>query len=765
MAQLEVGIGAEISGLVGGLNDAEKHIDGFVNKVNGIGKIGDVLQGIGQKMTVGLTLPIVGLGAAAIKAFGDIESLQKGLEAVMGSSAAASAEFDRLKEVAKLPGLGMQEAVKGSINLQAIGISADKSREILSQFGNAVASVGKGRAEFERAIYGVQQLANTDFPLGEDLNIIKDALPQVSNLLTEAFGANRSDQLAAMGVSSKEVLDVILKGLGDLPRVSGGIKGAFENLGDSIQTSLGRIGAVINKSFDISAIIDKVTSGIDSMVSAFESLDPALQKGIIVLGGVVAAAGPLLTIIGGVMAMLPTLMTGIGALSTAFAALTGPIGLVTLGLVGVVAAVVDNWDKIKPYILNTINWFRDVYNESLIVRAGVQAIAVQFQNAFAIVGGVLSGAYSQIKNFVKTALDVFAGFGTALKGVLTLDPSLIGKGYSEVANAMVRGVASGIERSATSIKAIGANIAGNIFSGIDNVFSNAKLPKLTSLGGVVNEHQVEEETKKAIIGGTTKGAQAAVSSLTSTLPQTLEPIKGTMRGFMNDFGQEFTNWFDMTEAADKMKRGIGTITTQLEEATATWGAQIEDFLSRASDWGSFLNDAIGLAFDSVVDTIHGSFEAIGEAMATGDNVFKAFGNAVLGSIGNFLSDLGKMMIQYGVAGMAFAILSKALLNPLTAVPAAGAMIAAGAVLAAVGGAIKGAISGRGSSSSGSYSGSTSGINTRTQTGTPQYQATYSNSNSGGFNGTVVFEIEGQKLVGVLSNTLQRNRRLGGQFEL
>ena len=192
-AELKIGIGADNSGLKQGLQDAEAQISAFVSKVGKIGQIGEQLSSIGQKMSVGLTLPIIALGGSAIKAYGDIQSLQKGLEAVMGSAGSASKEFERLKEVSRLPGLGMQEAVRGSINLQAIGIDADKARGILSQFGNAVASVGKGKAEFERAIYGVQQLANTDFPLGEDLNIIKDALPQVSNLLKEAFGSSRSD--------------------------------------------------------------------------------------------------------------------------------------------------------------------------------------------------------------------------------------------------------------------------------------------------------------------------------------------------------------------------------------------------------------------------------------------------------------------------------------------------------------------------------------------------------------------------------------------
>lgn len=282
-AELKIGIGADNSGLNKGLQDAEKQITAFVNKIEKIANVGEQLSSIGQKMSVGLTLPILALGGSAVKAYGDIQSLQKGMEAVMGSSAAAGKEFEKLKEVARLPGLGMEEAVKGSINLQAIGIDADRSRKILSQFGNAVASVGKGKAEFERAIYGVQQLANTDFPLGEDLNIIKDALPQVSNLLKEAFGTSRSDELAKMGVSSKQVLDTITAGLEKLPRVTGGINGAFENLGDSMKTSLARIGKIIDDTFDISGIIDKLTGYLDSAVSAFENLSPAVQKSILVV--------------------------------------------------------------------------------------------------------------------------------------------------------------------------------------------------------------------------------------------------------------------------------------------------------------------------------------------------------------------------------------------------------------------------------------------------------------------------------------------------
>src|SRR5690606_19122085 len=97
--------------------------------------------------------------------YGKLQSLEKGLAAVAGSTGAAQKQLEELREVAKLPGLGLEEAVRGSIALQAIGISADEAKRAILQFGNAVATVGKGRAELDRALYGLQQLANTDFPL------------------------------------------------------------------------------------------------------------------------------------------------------------------------------------------------------------------------------------------------------------------------------------------------------------------------------------------------------------------------------------------------------------------------------------------------------------------------------------------------------------------------------------------------------------------------------------------------------------------------
>src|SRR5699024_3689569 len=90
------------------------------------------------------------MGIMAVRAYGRLEALEKGLAAVAGSTEAAKSQLNDLREVAKLPGLGLEEAVRGSISFQAIGISADVAKNAILQFGNAVATVGKGRAELDR---------------------------------------------------------------------------------------------------------------------------------------------------------------------------------------------------------------------------------------------------------------------------------------------------------------------------------------------------------------------------------------------------------------------------------------------------------------------------------------------------------------------------------------------------------------------------------------------------------------------------------------
>lgn len=164
------------------------------------------------------------------------------------------------------------------------------------------------------------------------------------------------------------------------------------------------------------------------------------------------------------------------------------------------------------------------------------------------------------------------------------------------------------------------------------------------------------------------------------------------------------------------------------------------------------NELIG---NSIANTFANLGDAIGGALANGGNVLKAVGQSLLSSLGGFLSDMGGLLIKYGTLAVLKGKLDLAILSGGPVSIAAGvAAIAVGVALKAAGGAIGNAARGGGGSRSVSGGNSVSSPTSSTS------------SSGGGFSGgTVVFEISGQSLIGVLSNTLDKNRRLGGSLGL
>jgi hypothetical protein len=201
----------------------------------------------------------------------------------------------------------------------------------------------------------------------------------------------------------------------------------------------------------------------------------------------------------------------------------------------------------------------------------------------------------------------------------------------------------------------------------------------------------------------------------------------------------------------KVKELPGVIKASLamlpEEVSASLVAMTQALMDFNTKAGEIISGAL-------VNTFAGIGAAIGGALASGGNVLKAIGGSLLSSLGGLLTDMGKMAIQVGVGLLAIKTALKSL-NPAVAIGAGVALIALGSFFSSKSSSIGGSVGGGGR---GASSSSGSGANNQSFT---------SSGFSGGGNngGTVVFEIAGQKLIGVLSNTLNANRRLGGQLGL
>jgi tape measure domain-containing protein len=338
-------------------------------------RFGQNMSNLGSTLTQSLTLPIIGVGAAALKSFADMEKLQNGLIAIMGSSEGAAIELEKLRKVAENPGLALPEVVKASASLQSVGLSADAARETITQFGNAVARAGGGAEQFSGVTLALSQISAVGKVTQEDLNQIKERLPEFARVMKEEFGTVTAEGIRAIGVNSEEFITRSVSALSKLERANGGLGNAFDNLKDNVTNSLAELGKAINNSLNLEAVFTALSEKINYLVEGFKGLNPATQEFIVKTALIVAAIGPAIFIVGKLITTFGALVGTIrlirttillmsSAISKAFASiLANPV---ILGVVAAIAAVgaialyvYDNWkaftDNFKNIWINIKN--------------------------------------------------------------------------------------------------------------------------------------------------------------------------------------------------------------------------------------------------------------------------------------------------------------------------------------------------------------------------------------------------------------------------
>ena len=365
LGKLNLKLGIDVSDLDKELGKVERTMSRFGSK----------MQNIGTTLTQSLTLPIIALGAASLKSFADIEKLQNGLIAIMGSSEDAAVEMEKLRKVAENPGLALPEVVKASASLQSVGMNADAARETITQFGNAVARAGGGAEQFDGVVLALSQISAVGKVTQEDLNQIKERLPEFARVMKEEFGVVTAEGIRELGISSEEFIKRSVGALGNLERANGGLANTFDNLKDNVGASLAELGKAINETLNLEAVAAALSAGLQRLVDGFKSLNPETQGFIVKAGLLVAALGPAIFIVGKLITTFSALigttrliMTTVKNLSTvisgAFAKiLANPAILgVTLAIaaVGAIALYVyDNWkafsDNFKNIWINIKN--------------------------------------------------------------------------------------------------------------------------------------------------------------------------------------------------------------------------------------------------------------------------------------------------------------------------------------------------------------------------------------------------------------------------
>jgi tape measure domain-containing protein len=331
-------------------------------------KFGQNMSNLGSTLTQSLTLPIIGVGAAALKSFADMEKLENGLIAIMGSSEGAAVELEKLRKVAENPGLALPEVVKASASLQSVGMNADAARETITQFGNAVARASGTPEDFSGVITALAQISAVGQVTQEDLNQIKTRLPEFARVMKEEFGTTTAEGIRDMGLSSEDFIKRTVSALSELERGQGGLANTFDNLKDNVSASLAELGKAINETLNLEAVAAALSAGLQRLVDGFKSLNPETQGFIVKAGLIVAAIGPAIFIVGKLISTFSALIGTTRLIMQTFEKLKGVIVSafttifknpailgVTLAIaaVGAIALYVyDNWKAFSDRFTN-----------------------------------------------------------------------------------------------------------------------------------------------------------------------------------------------------------------------------------------------------------------------------------------------------------------------------------------------------------------------------------------------------------------------------
>jgi hypothetical protein len=385
-----------------GLNDAESKTSKSASQMGAsLSKIGGSMQKVGGAMTLGVTTPIVTGMGLAVKAAMDSEAVMAEVEAVLKST----------------------------------GGAAGVTKESLIEYANAMSQVTKFDDE---AILSGQSMLLTF------TNIGKDVFPEASTAMlnmAEKFGSMDSAStqlgkalndpiagvgaLSRVGVTFSEEQQAMIKALMDTGNTAGAqsviiaeLNKEFGGLAEAAgSTTAGQLAIMQNQLGNLSEefgvilmpILIEFMKALLPIIQGFIDMDPAGQKTILIVGGIFAAIGPLITIIGTVVSAIGTLITFFGAAGAggtalaavgtflsgtvfpALAAIVTAIGAPFLLLIGAVLLLKVTWDKFGASAVNTITMVRDI-------------IAAGFQKAIWWVDS-LGGAFSGIARAMQGALD------------------------------------------------------------------------------------------------------------------------------------------------------------------------------------------------------------------------------------------------------------------------------------------------------------------------------------------------------------------------
>ena len=508
-------------------------------------------------------------------------------------------------------------------NISTYTKTTGDARSATTGFGGVMMAFAKETSKGERALAKVNMTYEglraqlQDQGLAETLFSLKDAFAAKGVQMTEFFGKaqavkNVMGTLGTQGENYKQILD-------DMGESANFTADAFEVLsqtpGFQIEKSINNIKLNFQEIGDIiMPVIAKLIQGIANAIQWFGNLDQATKNWALAIMGIIALAGPLLSFF--------------GFLTNVIAFIISPVGLVIAALAILGIAIYKNWNTVKKWIVAIVNYFVDLYNESMVFRGVIQFVILIFKQMWEQAKFSFGVIYDVIVSFANSAGNILSGVGKIIKGIFTGSWSTIKDGWKQTTNAMGDGFSNAMGKIEKRAKTFGENTAENMKTAVENTLSKEKIDFITEedvqrgVDGMVDwAKQGVEKVKAMFASGEEElnfedlfGAPPPMPTPTGT-----DDPSGTSGGGGGDEGQkEWKASLDSQKSAlrshlEGMGQGWKNYFGKQDEQWLSWGQKTQEITMAVTE---FIGDTLG-QMDAIAQQRHEN------KMITLDNEYNA----------------------------------------------------------------------------------------------------------------------------------------------
>ena len=248
--ELKVKISADANGLKGALNGINSDISKVAKDFEGLKKVGDGLAGVGKKLTMGLTLPIVGIGVASTKTASDFQGAMKEVSAISG---ATGKDLDSLTNLAKEMG-------------STTKFSASESAEALKYMGMA-------GWKTQDMMDGLPSILNLAAAGGTDLALTSDIV--TDGLTSMGLSAKDAGKFADIMASTCSNANTNIELMGETLKYVGPVAGSLGIEMDDLSIAIGLMG---NAGLKGSQAGTSLRAGLTNLVKPTKEMKNAMEK-------------------------------------------------------------------------------------------------------------------------------------------------------------------------------------------------------------------------------------------------------------------------------------------------------------------------------------------------------------------------------------------------------------------------------------------------------------------------------------------------------